>query len=86
MSHINEIDTQKRILHLTTEYSNLLHLPFETVIGFTTYLYTGALEKFLTELNTLDRDLILPARIVEITFCGGGSWEVEEFQDDYLPF
>jgi len=86
MSHINEIVTQKRILHLTEEYTQLLHLPFDTVIGFTTCLNTAGLVEFLGEFNAPDRDFIFPVRIVQITFLGGGSWEVTEFKDDYLPF
>lgn len=86
MSQFEANTVQKRILQLTDEYSQLLHLPFETVIGFTTYLHTGGLVEFLGEFNAPDRDFIFPVRIVQITFCGGGSWEVEEFQDDYLPF
>ena len=82
-----EINTeQKRILHLTTEYSELLHLPFNTVIGFKTCLYTGALVDFLGEFFAPKADFIFPVRIVQITHLGDGNWEVEEFDDDYLPF
>lgn len=81
-----EISVQKRILQLTDEYSQLLHLPFETVIGFTTCLNTAGLVEFEGEFNAPDKDFIFPVRIVQITFLGGGIWEVTEFNDDYLPF
>jgi hypothetical protein len=77
---------QKRILHLTTDYSKLLHLPYNTMIGFKTCLYTGALVKFLTEFNAPDSNIVLPVRIVQIEHLGGGNWEVLEFDDGYLPF
>jgi hypothetical protein len=78
--------TQKRILHLSTDYSDLLHLPYNTLIGFKTCLYTGALVKFLTEFNAPDKSIVLPARIVQIEHLGGGNWEVLEYENDYLPF